>query len=99
MVPPVSTARQPSSKNVEASSSFQLKNAIPPAVPSVQTRCQTIATHLNAINREAGDIDSVRIDENAVAQSLLQFDGVWDSLWPAERTKIFGLLLEGIDYD
>ena len=34
-----------------------------------------------------------------MAEALTQFDSVWDSLWPTERSRIVSLLVEGIDYE
>jgi site-specific DNA recombinase len=65
----------------------------------VQLKAQTIETRLAAIRYEIEAADAMDIDGNAVTQTLSQFDGVWDSLWPSERARIVGLLVEGIDYD
>jgi site-specific DNA recombinase len=65
----------------------------------VTARARTIEARLAAVDAEVGALDTLRIDEADVARALAQFDGVWDSPWPAERTRILSLLLEGISYD
>jgi hypothetical protein len=39
------------------------------------------------------------IHEGEVARALGQFDGVWDALLPRERSRVFGLLVERVDYE
>ena len=69
------------------------------SLADVRARIQAIETRLAAIGREIEVAGTTEIDEGAVARALSQFDGVWESLWPTERTSILGLLVEGIDYD
>ena len=41
---------------------------------------------------------TARIRESDVAAALAQFDGVWDALLPRERSRVFELLVDRIDY-
>lgn len=43
-------------------------------------------------------VKTPRIRKSDVAGALAQFDGVWDALLPRERSRVFGLLVERIDY-
>ena len=39
-----------------------------------------------------------RIREIDVAAALARFDGVWDALLPSERSRVFELMVERVDY-
>lgn len=46
----------------------------------------------------ARDEDS-DISENDVREALIEFDGLWDELFPAEQARIAHLLIERVDLD
>jgi site-specific DNA recombinase len=40
-----------------------------------------------------------RVDERELAAALSEFDPVWDSLTPRERTRVVQLLVQRVSYD
>jgi site-specific DNA recombinase len=39
-----------------------------------------------------------KLQESDVERALTHFDGIWDALLPRERSRVFGLLVERVDY-
>jgi hypothetical protein len=39
------------------------------------------------------------IGESEVRQALIEFDGLWDELFPAEQARVVQLLVERVDID
>jgi site-specific DNA recombinase len=68
-------------------------------VEEITARVQKIEARLAAVAQEAAAATALGIDENGMARALAAFGPVWESLWPTERTRILGLLVEGISYD
>ena len=65
----------------------------------VQGRVSAIGARLVAIAQEAKASSVLEINKHAVARALQAFGPLWESLWPRQRTRVLGLLVEGIDYD
>jgi site-specific DNA recombinase len=61
-------------------------------IGSVEERARLVRDQLKAVYDQ-------RIDEEAAATALARFDPVWASLTPAEQARMFGLLVERVDYD
>ncbi len=68
-------------------------------VAEVQGRIRTVDSRQAAIGQEIAAAKGREIDEHDVARALEAFGPVWESLWPTERSRILGLLVEGIDHD
>ena len=68
-------------------------------VAEVEGRTRTIQNRLATIGSEIDAAQAQEIDEHNVAGALEAFGPVWDSLWPMERSRILGLLVERVDYD
>ncbi len=68
-------------------------------IASVDQRIRAAEQRLSEVERDCTAAKQQEIDEGAVAALLTRFEPLWDALWPAERSRILGLLLEGIVYD
>ncbi len=49
--------------------------------------------------RRRRQIDRGQFDPRQAAQSVAQFDPVWDALVPREQAALLQLLIERVDYD
>jgi len=54
---------------------------------------------LEQAQEEAEALRGARLDGRALRAALRQFLPVWDELFPAERRRVLGLLLERVEYD
>ncbi len=68
-------------------------------IAGVEQRIRTAERRLGEVGREHAAAKGREIDEHDLAQALEAFGPVWDALWPTERTRILGLLVERIDHD
>jgi site-specific DNA recombinase len=66
---------------------------------ALRQRVAAIEARLDALPAEIQAAKRARIDEAEILFALEAFGPVWDSLWPAERTRVLGLLVERIDHD
>ena len=58
-----------------------------------------IEARLVALSREIEGARQLDVNEEAIRSALEAFGPVWESLWPAERSRILRLLIERIDYE
>ena len=65
---------------------------------AIRERIAAIEARLAAIPGEIVAAKRARIDESGIRSALEAFGPVWDSLWPTERARIIGLLVERIDH-
>ena len=65
----------------------------------LQEQLQQGEQRLTAIRDEVARLQSERIDECDVAESLRQFDPVWESLSVKEQARVLRLLVERVDFD
>ncbi|MEK7315388.1 MAG: recombinase family protein [Candidatus Eisenbacteria bacterium] len=68
-------------------------------VAEIEGRIEATDIRLAAIAQEIEAAKGLAIDDHDVSRALEAFGPVWDSLWPAERSRIITLLAEGITYD
>jgi site-specific DNA recombinase len=73
------------------------------AVPELVTRLDALRPELEAasvaLQKAKADLAALKrttIDEVELRQAIASFDGVWQHLFPAERQRILGLLIERI---
>ena len=62
-------------------------------------RIGTGEERLAQIKSEVETLEAGRIDARTVAQSLAEFDAVWENLAPKEQARILRLLIERVNYD
>jgi site-specific DNA recombinase len=65
----------------------------------VQDRMQTAQRRIAEIDADLVGLGRELIDEREVAETLAEFDGVWESLTPQEQTRLLGLLVERVEWD
>jgi site-specific DNA recombinase len=78
---------------------LRAKNGTTADLQVVQERIASIEARLSALSGETTAAKRLNIDEHDLARALEAFGPVWDALWPGERARILGLLVERIDYD
>jgi site-specific DNA recombinase len=57
-----------------------------------------IEARLVEVGEELAVLQSASIDKRDLARALALFDEVWSCLFPAERERIIGLLIERVDF-
>jgi site-specific DNA recombinase len=62
-------------------------------------RIQTAEERLAAVNEEVATLGEQTIDETDLKTVLSQFDPIWESLTPMERTRVVRLLVARVGYD
>jgi site-specific DNA recombinase len=70
-----------------------------PSYGEIDARIREITARLEAIPDENKAARRTTIDEDGIRSALEAFGPVWESLWPAERSRTLKLLIESIDYD
>jgi site-specific DNA recombinase len=73
---------------------------------AILDRLGDILPGLEAKDREAEELraeldalDGQPVDAGALRQAIEKFDGVWEELFPRERARVLGLLLEVVEYE
>jgi len=65
----------------------------------LQDRIRVAEQRATEIREEALALTRGRVDERELAAALSEFDPVWDSLAPRERTRVVQLLVQRVSYD
>lgn len=68
-------------------------------LPAVEERITVIEARLKAVFSELEGARRLDVSEQGIRYALEAFGPVWESLWPAERARILGLLVDRVDYD
>jgi site-specific DNA recombinase len=83
------------------------------AIPNARDAVGAILHHLGELHVDlqklSGDENAVRdeldalagdaVDPTALRQAIEEFDAVWEELFPRERARVLGLLLDSVTYD
>ena len=75
------------------------KSTGPTELKNLQDRVVAIEARLSALPGEIQAAKRTNVTEQNVRSALDAFGPVWEALWPGERARILGLLVERIDYD
>ncbi len=65
----------------------------------LEERIASIQARLSTLPKEIHAAKHLGIDPHEVAKALEAFGPVWEALWPAERARTLGLLVESVGYD